>query len=163
MNSNTIPINRPIIDKPNGSNYIFICFLTIATLMIFYSIFVYLSALYSNYYPVEAVIKEVECNSFIINNHLNEYHCVVNIEYYAYVNFGDFDKNNKSEKYSTSLVFIDNELFAKGDRVIILVNKYNPLDVKIQVMSDQEFSQIMSSLALLLISVASAIHFIKIV
>ena len=151
-----------VSDKPNKSktnDIIFIALLVIATLMIIYSFFIYYSSSHSEYYPVEGIIKEIDCNSFAINNHLNEYHCVVSIEYDA---FSDYLNSRQIKKYNTSLIFVDNELFVEGNKVYILVNINNPLDIKIQTIPDEVFSAIISILAFLLIVVASTIRYVKI-
>jgi hypothetical protein len=149
------------LNKSNNklNNIIFIFFLVIATLMILYGMYIMYIAQYSEYYHVVAIIKEIDCNNFAVNNHSNEYHCVVSVEYYAHT---DLDNLEQIEQYNTSLIFIDNELFEKGDKVQVMVNINNPLDVKIQAMSDQVFSIIISVIASLLIIVAFAIRYVKI-
>ena len=136
-----------------SKNVIYISSIVLCFIIIIYAIYKYFAAYDKEYLLIDATVTEIDCNVFPINNHHNEYHCVTGIEYYPY--------GLNKKKYKNSLTFIDSEKFNVGDIIQIMVDKNNPLNIKVQPMSDQIQSIIMFLIAIILLIIFTGIRFIK--
>lgn len=128
--------------------------LFLACALIASGIYTHFKAYGSRYVVTTAIVTRVDCNRFSINNHENEYHCVIEIAYSDPSGSGDVHKN--------SLTFVDNERFYEGDELQILVDRDNPLKIKTQVISDETMACFCCLLALFIIVVATGSRFIRI-
>ena len=144
------PLNMiPNIDI-NISNIMYCIALFISFCLIVWSLNSFRSSYDYQYFPIEALIEEVDCNKININNHQNEYHCVIGIKYKINNNY-----------HENSLAFVDTEQFYKGDKIIVMVSKNNPLNIKTVVLTDQNIAVFIFIFALLLMIIATGIKFIK--
>lgn len=114
----------------------------------------YFSTFRNNYVAEVADVIYVDCNRFPVNNHRSEYHCVVGIEY---------PTPGSTKKTQNSLTFIDSEKFFEGDQIEVLVDEYNPLNIKLKVISDVNLSIIYCLCGLLLLIIITGIRFMRIV
>jgi hypothetical protein len=126
-----------------------------STMMVVYAILLHFSTYNSPYYDVIATVTEVDCNRFPVNNHRSEYHCAIGIEYPPYPGSDDVIRN--------SLTFVDSERFFSGDRIHILVDRYNPLNIEISVIPDQNMAVIICLFGLILAITATGMKFMRIV
>ena len=135
----------------SGSNISYAIMIAFCSVLAIFSIYMYFDS-HKQYISTVATITNVDCNKFRINNDRNEYHCVTGITYSPF---------GPDKKYDNSLMFVDSETFNVGDKINILVDRYNPLNIKIQVVSDQVKAVILFFSAIILLIISSSIRFIK--
>jgi hypothetical protein len=127
----------------------------ISLLIIAYGLAIHFSTFNSTHYPAIATISHVDCTRFPVNNHRSEYHCVIGLEYPTTPGSMNMTTN--------SLTFVGSERFFKGDRIEILVDRYNPLNIEAKAISDQNLAVIYFVCGILLLIIVSGIRFMRIV
>ena len=127
----------------------------LSILLVAYGLAIHFSTFSETYYPEVATVTYVDCNRFPVNNHRSEYHCVVGIEYP--------DTPDSTDMIDNSLTFIDSEPFFQGDLIEILVDRTNPLNIEVKVVSDQNLAIVYCICGLLLLTVVTGIRFMRIV
>jgi hypothetical protein len=128
---------------------------SIALILIAYSLVLHFSNLNATYYREIATVTYVDCNRFPVNNHRDEYHCVVGIKYPTYPNSTKMTEN--------SLTFIDSDKFFEGDQFEIMIDRTNPLNIEVRVISDHNLAIIYFVCGLLLLIIATGIKFMRFV
>ena len=111
-NNNFDPLGLIPDIKFSTINIAYCVTITIAALLMLWSAYNFRASYDDPYSPIEALIEQVDCNKMNVNNHENEYHCVIGIRY-----------NMKGHSHTNSMTFIDNEPFYKGDKIIVMVSK----------------------------------------
>ena len=123
-------------------------------MIIAYGLAIHFRTFGSEYYPEVATVINVDCSRFPVNNHRSEYHCVLGLEYPTSPDSDDTTTN--------SMTFVDSERFFAGDQIEILVNRYNTLDIKYKVISDENLAIIYCICGLLLLIIVTGFRFMRI-
>ena len=105
----------------------------------------------AQYIPIKAEIVDVYCNRYIVNRRRDDYYCVLTLKY---------EINNKIITSSIQTVNTINQY--AGAKVMIYVDKENPINVYTPNVSLENLSPIIFFFGLIIIIITTGVKFIDI-
>lgn len=93
----------------------------------------------NNYFDkIYATIKSSDCKGYIINNHITQYTCFLRIEYMY-----------KGVLRETSVVYVGDNVYNSGEKIVLHINKKDPLDVYLVHININDFVSVISGTLML--------------
>lgn len=93
----------------------------------------------NNYFDkVYATIKSSDCKGYTINNHTTQYTCLLRIEYMY-----------KDVLRETSVVYVGDNVYNSGEKIVLHVNKNDQLDVYLAHININDFVRVIYGMFML--------------